>query len=215
MPDAGTFSPTVAMARNRWRSAEDRLYPTLIADPSTYQRSIKSIQAVVAAIRERATGVDDIIALEAAPDDLLAAALPAGSPVPPDLLIGVACGMADREISADAERRRREAAIEQARAAGRTWAVLAGPDTLDELADGRRPELHLASNTIMETAVDPWSGEDPFSVQVTDGSGRAVASLTFADRDAWVAEIERLRAEVEGAGVEQAEVEAGDPESAP
>ncbi|WP_103384034.1 hypothetical protein [Pseudonocardia dioxanivorans] len=198
MPDAGTFSPTVAMARNRWRAAEDRLYPTLIADPGSYQRSINAIQAVVTELRKRCTGVDDIIAAEAAPDELIATALPGGSVIPVDLLVGVACGMADREIAADTERRRREAAIEDARAAGRAWVVVAGPEAIEDLTDGRRPELHLASGILVEAAVDPWSGEDPFQLQVTEGgTGTVLVTGSFVDRDEWLAEIARQRAAVE------------------
>ncbi|MBN9109133.1 MAG: hypothetical protein J0I34_10140 [Pseudonocardia sp.] len=202
MPDAGTFSPNVAMARNRWRAAEDRLYPTLIADPGSYQRSINAIQAVVAELRKRCTGVEDIIAVEAAPEEIIAAALPGGSAIPTDLLLGVACGMADREISSDVERRRREAAIEAARAEGRAWVVVSGPETAEELTDGRRPELHLPTGTIVEIAVDPWSGEDPFQLQVTAGeTGTLLITGSFTDRDEWLAEIARQRAAVEAGTV--------------
>nr|MBA3907133.1 hypothetical protein [Pseudonocardiales bacterium] len=48
MPDAAPCSPAVAQARSRWRAAEDRLYPTLINDPSSYQRGLADVQAVVA-----------------------------------------------------------------------------------------------------------------------------------------------------------------------
>jgi hypothetical protein len=215
MPDAGTFSPAVAMARTRWRTAEDRLYPTLIADPGSYQRSISQIQAVIAELRRRCNSVEDLVAAEAAPEELLGAALPGGSSVPVDLLLGVALGMADREIAADQERRRREAAIASARAAGSSWVVVNGPQALEELTEGRRTELHLASGIVIDVTVDPWSGADPFSVQVIEGeSGVALAMAEFTDRAEWLAEIERRHQAVEAGTLGPAsDAESGSAES--
>src|SRR4051812_15659580 len=109
----------VAIARSRWRAAEDRLYPTLVADPSSYQRGIGAIQAVVAELRRRADDVQGLVAATADPDALVGAACPDGVSIPTDLLVAVACGMVDRQLSADQENRRREEAITAARGAGR------------------------------------------------------------------------------------------------
>jgi hypothetical protein len=88
-----------ALARIRWRAAEDRLYPTLIADPAAYERALAAVQAVLQELRLRCADAADLVAVEEAPDELIAAALPAGVPAPVDLLVGAACAMRDREIS--------------------------------------------------------------------------------------------------------------------
>lgn len=90
----------IVLARVRWRAAEDRLYPTLIADPAAYERALGAVQAVLAELRLRCADAADLVAVEVAPDELIAAALPAGVPAPVDLLVGAACAMRDREISA-------------------------------------------------------------------------------------------------------------------
>ncbi|MFC5996340.1 hypothetical protein ACFQE5_19225 [Pseudonocardia hispaniensis] len=201
MPDAGTFSPAVTMARSRWRAAEDNLYPTLINDPSAYQRGIAAIESVLAELRRRCNSVEELIAVEAAPEDLLATACPTGTVIPSDLLLGVACGMADREMSAERERHRRVQIVEAARAAGRVWAVLSGSEQPEAMTEGRRIEFHLPSETLIEVTVDPWSGGEPYriDVAVTVADGRHTVSRTFTDRTAWLAALERYRADIEAA----------------
>ncbi|MHA6796219.1 hypothetical protein ACVGVM_22305 [Pseudonocardia bannensis] len=201
--NAGTHQPAVepavARARNLWRAAEDRLYPTLISDPSSYQRAIADVQAVVAELRKRCDGVHELMAVEANPDDVIAAACPAGTVIPVDLLIAVGCGMADREMAAERERRRRIEIIEAARAAGQEWVVLAGPDRPTALHEGRLVELHVPSGTILEASVDPWSGGDPYRVEVTitakDGQHQLL-SRDFDQRTDWLIEYGRCRADI-------------------
>jgi len=192
-PPAALYS-----SRVRWRAAEDRLYPSLISDPASYQRAITDVQAVVAELRHRTTSAADLAAIEAAPDGLLAAACPAGVGVPADLLVAVACGLRDREITAESERTRHSAVIDAAQAAGETWAVLDGPPAT-ELTEGRSVTLHLASGDLVEATVDPWSGQDPYTVQVVPALGIGT-TVAFADRDAWLAELTRVRAGIEARG---------------
>jgi hypothetical protein len=54
---------------------------------------------VLAELRVRCADTADLVAVEQAPDDLITVALPAGPPVPVDLLVGAACAMRDREIA--------------------------------------------------------------------------------------------------------------------
>jgi hypothetical protein len=89
----------IDLARIRWRAAEDRLYPTLIADPSAYERALGAVQAVLGELRRRCADAADLVAVERAPDELIATACPTGVSVPVDLLVGAACAMRDREIS--------------------------------------------------------------------------------------------------------------------
>jgi hypothetical protein len=91
----------IVLARVRWRSAEDRLYPTLINDPAAYERALGAVQAVLTELRLRCSNPAELIAVEEAPDELIAAVLPSGVPVPVDLLVGAACAMRDREITTE------------------------------------------------------------------------------------------------------------------
>jgi len=71
-----TSSPTV-LARARWRAAEDRLFPSLLNDPTHYQRGISAVQAVLGELRRRARDVADLLELEDDADQLVAGACPA------------------------------------------------------------------------------------------------------------------------------------------
>ena len=185
----------VLVARARWRSAEDQLYPSLLNDPAAYQRGIAAVQAVVEELRRCTDDVGDLIAVDDAPHEVLATACPSGFPISPILLIAVACSMRDREITADQEARRRDEAVRAARAAGAAWAVLDGPADIAELTEGRRVALHLASGTAIETTVDPWARDEQFGLSVPPGEAQ-----TFADRDAWLTAVARASTAVEQPG---------------
>jgi hypothetical protein len=190
----GSPDPAVA-ARARWRAAEDRLYPTLLTDPHAYQRGLSAVHAVLDELRRRDADLAGLLAADAAPDELVAAACPQGSTLPAELLTGVACGLRDRELQARDDARRREEKVRAARADGAAWAVLAGPADPAELCEplgGRRTALHLASGTVLEAVLDPWDRDAPFSVTRYPGEAR-----TFRDRDAWLAAIATLEADVE------------------
>lgn len=181
-------SPAV-LARARWRAAEDRLYPSLLNDPSAYQRGIAAVHAVLAQLRRRGHDVSDLLELEEQADQLLATACPGGIPLPADLLVAVACGMRDRELSAERESRRRDAAIDAARSAGDAWAVLEGPDDPAELTEGGRwVAVHLDTGTVIEAGIDPWARERPFGIGVLPGE-----PVALAERGEWLAEIARLQ----------------------
>jgi hypothetical protein len=88
-----------AVARARWRAAEDNLYPMLIADPVAYQHALGAVRAVLGELRLRATDLDGLIAAETSAEDVVATACPAGTELPARLLVGAACAMRDRELS--------------------------------------------------------------------------------------------------------------------
>ena len=186
-----TSSPAV-LARARWRAAEDRLYPSLLNDPTAYQRGIAAVQAVLGELRRRGHDVSDLLELEERADELLATACPGGIPLPADLLVAVACGMRDRELSAERVARRRAAAVDAARSAGSAWAVLDGPEDPAEVTEGRWVAVHVDTGTVIEAAIDPWARGRPYGISVVPGE---VGS--FADRDAWQSEIARLQQSLE------------------
>jgi hypothetical protein len=187
--------PEARAARGRWHAAEDRLYPTLIANPTGYQRALTDIQSVVAELRRRGEDPAVLLAAEAAPDELLAAAGVTSGTVPVDLLVGVACGTRDRELAAAREHQRVREVVDTARARGEDWATVHGPAALTELGDGSRTELHLPSGAVLTAGVDPWSGGPPFSFGVLPEGG-AETTRTFTDRQAWLDEYQRARAAV-------------------
>ena len=182
----------IAVARARWRSAEDRLYPSLIADPATYQRALRQVQAVLDELRGRGEDPSVLLAAEAEGDDLVASACPGGPVLAGALVVAVACGLRDREIVALAERRRVAAVVEGARSRGEEWALLRGPDRVDELLNGESVALHLASGAVLTASVDPWSGEPPYRLEWTPASGEAI-TRSFGDRGQWLAEYHRIR----------------------
>jgi hypothetical protein len=182
------------VARARWRAAEDRLYPTLIANPTSYQRALTQIQAVTDELRRRGDDLSVLLAAEAGTDEVLASACPEGIGLPADLLVGVACATRAREITAKQERDRVRRVIDEAARAGADWVVLRGPDDPAQLTDGSTAALHLASGVVLTATVDPWSGEPPFQLELAPASGRPTLT-TFTDRAEWLAHYGQHRTE--------------------
>jgi hypothetical protein len=195
-PETDMTDSGIGAARVRWRAAEEHLFPMLVADPSGYQRAVVELRAVVDELRVRSAAGADLLALERVAAEVVAAACPEGARLPADLLMGVACGMLDREVLVEHARRRQEQAVADARAAGRAWATIEGPDSPGDLVEGRRIALHVESGTLLTAAVDPWSGEPPFALSDVTPAGETV-TRTFTDRAEWLAEHERCRASVE------------------
>lgn len=192
----------VVTARARWRAAADSAFPALIADPAAYARAIATIGAIAADLRDRDTGLADLAAAMAAPDDLRPATAPPPPGIPMALLVGVACGMRERDLIAQRVRDDRRRAIDAARDAGRAWAVLEGPERVEQLDGGLTGSaccvhLHLPSGTELRAAVDSWSPE-PYRVGAV-GPG-ASGETVFAAREPWLAEVERLRSAIESPG---------------
>jgi hypothetical protein len=194
----GLTGPGAAGPRARWRAAEDRLYPTLIANPATYQRALTQIQAVVEEVRRRGDDMPALLSVEADADQVLASACPEGIGLPADLLLGVACAVRDRELTARSERERLERVVADARSAGAEWAPLRGPESPAGLTEGSTAALHLATGTVLTATVDPWSGDPPYGLEVAPTDG-AATGRTFTDRAEWLAEYQRCRAELAAA----------------
>lgn len=185
-----------ALAEARWRAAEERLYPLVMTDPGSYQRTLAAVQALVGALRERTATVADLVAAEADPDALLAA-VPDRPPLPAELLVQAACGVRSREIAAAREGERRTAAVDAARAAGRAWAVLEGPERVEELFSGSSLLVHLATGRALLAVADPYSGAEPYRLQELGPAGGPERERAFAEPAAWAAERERWRAEID------------------
>ncbi len=194
--DDGEAPKAEAAASARWRAAEDRLYPIAMSDPGGYRGGLDAVHALVDELRRTAGTFDDLIAAEADPAPLLAV-LPPGSVLPAELLVQAACGIRGRELVAAREGDRRAAAIATARAQGRAWVVLEGPERIEELVGGATVATHLRSGRTLMAVLDPYAGTEPFRLQEFDASGETRREQEFADRAVWFAERERWRVEIE------------------
>lgn len=185
-------------AQARWRAAEDRLYPVAMSDPDGYRRGLEAVQALVGELRRTAGTLDDLVAVEADPQPLLAV-LPTDRPplLPVDLLVGAACGARAREVLAEQEGERRASVVAAARAEGRSWAVLQGPERIEELYGGSTVATHLASGRTLLAAVDPYAGAEPYLLREFAADGEPARDRAFAGPTEWVAERDRWRAEIE------------------
>ena len=186
----------VAAQRARSRAAEDRIYPLVVVDPEGYQRVVALIAMLLDELRSQARTVDELIAM--AETTQLLSCLPAdrSTAVPDETLLAAACGIRDRELAAAADRQRAEQIVVDARAAGRAWAVLVGPEDMSGLTSGQRTELHITSGTALIGIVDPWSGCEPLQLQQISAGGTG-RERSFTDRSAWLETYRRWHAEIE------------------
>jgi hypothetical protein len=196
-------APDTQQWRTRWRSAADAAFPALMTDPGVYARALETIGALVADFRRRELGLEDLAAAMSHPEALQL--VPASAPPPPGvpmaMLVGVACSMRERDLIAQRVRDQRRRAIQEARAAGRSWAVLEGPEQVEQLTGGSTGtacavHLHLASGTQLRASVNAWATE-PYGVEVVRATGVANDGASFVHRETWIDEVNRLRAEVE------------------
>jgi hypothetical protein len=204
-PPADGEQPTVEVARRReqWRAAAQSLFPTLVADPVSYARAVETIGVLAAELGRRGAGLEDLAQVMTDPDGFVAQVDQAPpAPVPLALLVGVACGMRERELIADEVRSGHRAAIERARAAGSEWAVLNGPEFIEDLTGGTTgvgscTHLHVPSGTELRATLDAWSPE-PYRVDVIGPGGVSPDGGSFTRREPWIERFRRCRAEIGG-----------------
>ncbi|MQA12747.1 MAG: hypothetical protein GEV09_00845 [Pseudonocardiaceae bacterium] len=100
---SGSGPDRLVAARMRWRAAEDRLYPQLMADPDAYQRVISVVSAVLSELRRRTATAEELLAVEAQPAEILAAATvdrAAAAGIGDEVLLRAACSLRSRELAA-------------------------------------------------------------------------------------------------------------------
>ncbi|SHL17460.1 hypothetical protein SAMN05443637_1202 [Pseudonocardia thermophila] len=192
----------LARRRAQWRASGEALFPTLTTDPTSYARAVEAIGVLAAALARRGAGLDDLVAAMGDPEALLAESgvrPPAG--VPPALLVGVACGMRERELIAERVRAEHRAAIERARASGSTWAVLHGPAAIEDLTGGDAgvagcTHLHVPSGTEIRASVDAWSPA-PYRIDVIRPGVVPPEGRSFDRREPFLEEYHRCRRMIE------------------
>jgi len=200
-PPAASPPADVDHWRRRWRAAAEALFPTLMCDPPSYAGALESIGAMAAELGRRRAGLDALAAAMADPDRFLAdCGLRPSAAAPVGLLVGVACGMRERDLIADDVRRDHRAAIDRARAEGNPWAVLNGPESIEDVTGGASgvaccAHLHIPSGTELRATVDAWSPE-PYRIDVVSAGVVPPEGHSFARRAPWIAQFRRCRDEI-------------------
>jgi hypothetical protein len=187
--------------RRRWRAASETLFPSLMAQPPAYAASLEAIGTMAEDLGRRGADLQDLVEAMSDPAGLVAACgvrVPPG--IPYDLLVGVACGMRERDLIAEGVRDARRVAIDHARAVGADWAVLDGPASIDDLTGGASgiefsTHLHMASRTELRATVDAWSHE-PYRIDVIEAGVVPPRSMSFTRREPWIEEFGRCKSEI-------------------
>lgn len=200
---SGADDKDLAGARRQWRSVAETLFPALMTDPAGYAGAVEAIGAVAAAFTARSAGLAELAVAFAEPERCLAdLGVPMRPGVPPILLVATACAMRERVLIAEDVRRCRSEAVRRAREAGRCWAVLQGPEQVEELTGGGTggpsacSHLHLPSGTELRATIDAWS-TSPFRVDVIPADGGAPSGAAFGRREPWLTEFAQRRCEIE------------------
>ena len=201
VPPTGVEPLDIEVWRRRWRSAAEALFPTLMADPPSYARAVETIGKLAAELGRRHADLRALAAAMAAPEEFLAGCelRPAGA-VPAALLVGVACGMRERDLIAEQVREHQRVAIERSRAAGEAWAVLSGPESIEDVTGGASgvascSHLHVPSGIELRATVDAWSPE-PYRIDVIEAGVVPPHGWSFTSREPWIEEFRRCRREI-------------------
>jgi len=202
--DQPAIAPPDVVARRRaeWRASGEALFPTLTTDPASYARAVEAIGVLATTLSRRGAVLDDLVAAMADPEAFLAdAGVRPPGPVPVALLVGVACGMRERELITAQVRADHRAAIERARASGNTWAVLNGPADIEDLTGGAAgiagcTHLHVPSGAEIRASVDAWS-PTPYRIDVLVPGVVPPEGRSFDRREPFLAEFHRCRRSLE------------------
>jgi hypothetical protein len=194
----------------RWRAAEERLYPVVMVRPDLYERSIELVRSIADELR----AVSTTAALVEAFGD--AATIAAGvirreslvvEGIDLGLVTSAAFGLRHRELIGELGRGRAMERIDAAREQGESWVVLheAGTPGRAPAVPYRRLEMHLRDGAALHVYVeqDVATARPLYGVQAVqldphtgDWLNEATAwaePRTFADPEPWQARVEELR----------------------
>jgi hypothetical protein len=147
-----------------WDEAEARLFPTVMARPDLYQRSVIIIQRLLGRLRETCPDLPALLAAherggDLAAEELAAAGLADGADtgVRPDLVAAAACAMRYRELVASLAAQGRLAALARARSQGQAWAVVeeSGSAERAPYVPYQRIEAEVATGRAVIIAIEP------------------------------------------------------------
>jgi hypothetical protein len=192
-----------------WDEAEARLFPTVMARPDLYQRSVSLIQQLLGRLREICTDLPSLLAAHERGGDLVAElAEGADIGIRPDLVAAAACAMRYRELVASLAAQDRLAALAQARDQGQSWAVVEETGSEDrapfvpyqrieaEADTGRAVIVSIEPDETLSRAVHRL---DRGQIDLVTGGlqiGEAIGS--FLDRDTYAAALHEARLEAGG-----------------
>ena len=213
MVQAAGDVPPKAMAR--MTTAEARLYPLAMVDPSRYERATTLVGLVAAELRRSCRRVDEVLGRR---EELLAA-LPRladdsgvglADLVPADV-VDAASALVCREIQAHRAAATWDARIDEARRAGREWLVVEADPAAVMAGVHQSVELHLPTGSAVVSTVEAGTpgGAATYRLElvpaavagpeVPTGPGPGAAEVqpqVFTDRAQWQAAVERLKAEL-------------------
>lgn len=198
-----------AVTMARWKSAEDTLYASMVAEPQTFERVVGLTGVLVDHLRATVEDLPGLLAASGRGTELIAEISPESLVpwIPAEMALSAACALRNRELRAAAERSKRVSTLAQGRADGQTWVRLeAAVDGMHALL---APALivHVATGAAIAvtTEMDPSTGGACFvvagvTIDVDTGDVEGpLASLgpgreadTLAGRDIHTEEMKRL-----------------------
>lgn len=188
--------PAAAMAR--FTDAEARLYPMAMIDAAGYERATTLVGLAVTELRQSCPDIESVLnhradLIDALPAMGEAAGLNLGS-LRPDDVVDAASAVRCRELQAASAAEARQARIAAARSAGVEWLV-DEPDPAEVMAGSyRRVEVHLPTNS---TLIASMQATEAYTIELIPGNESAQRQTwRYPDRDAWLAAIEQVRAEI-------------------
>lgn len=145
-----------------WATAEGELFPSVLALPDVYERTLLALRATLDRLRGLGTGTGPLLEAAASGPALVASAAEQGGISTSGLDVGligqVALAMRHREVVADLAAAARLQVVRRARAEGRTWVVLeeSGDWAGDPYLPYRRVEVHVPTGRVVAvtTTVD-------------------------------------------------------------
>jgi len=188
-----------------WRSAEDAIYPLAVTDTAAYETSVQLVGLLRTYFDDEATTIADLEPVaDRAPAVLRSLAARQGlstAGVDVEAVVGCAAAARLRALLTDADvgAATEQQAIDEARAAGLTWAVVAEPDlSLASLGITQKwVECHIASGARLVRSIhmDPETGAAGFTIEVVaPGESQPSMRLELDTRQEWLEEAEELRA---------------------
>ena len=212
---AGSPSPRPGAAEipravlRSWDEAEARLFPTIMAQPDVYQRSVALIQRLLGRLRETCPDLPALLAAHERGGGLVdELAGEADTGIRPDLVAAAACAMRYRELVASLAAQGRLAALTRARDLGRSWAVVQETGSADrapfvpyqrieaEVGTGRAVIISIEPDETLSRAVHRL---DEGQIDLVTGGlliGEAIGS--YLDPDACAAALREARPEASG-----------------
>jgi hypothetical protein len=203
-PDAPGGREVPRAVLRSWDEAEARLFPTIMARPDVYQRSVILIQRLLGRLRETCPDLPTLLAVHERGGDLVdELGADAEAWVQPDLVAAAACAMRYRELVAELAAQGRLTALARARDQGQAWAVVeetGSPDRAPfvpyqrieaEAGTGRAVIISIEPDETLSRAVYRL---DEGQIDLASGAlriGDAIGS--YLDREAFAAALREAR----------------------